>query len=99
MSTRPGLTGRVRSYEDNLGDGWLQPVLENDRQKVAGKLISDLNAKNLYEAEFRLKHSDGTIHWCIANGQPQYRGDGSFAGYIGACVDITESKTPATAKG
>ncbi|MEO5591484.1 MAG: PAS domain S-box protein [Chitinophagaceae bacterium] len=81
-----------RSYEENLGAGWLEPVCPEDRQKVKEKFIRDLSVKGLYEVEFRLNHSDGTIHWCVANGQPQYRGDGSFSGYIGACVDITEQK-------
>jgi PAS domain S-box-containing protein len=80
------------SYEENLGDGWLQFIFPEDSQRVREKLLNDVSAQTLYEAEFRLSHSDGTIHWCIANGQPQYRNDGSFSGYIGACIDITEQK-------
>ena len=80
------------SYEESLGDGWLGPIAEEDRQKAADKFIEDLTARSRYEVEFRLQHTDGTIHWCIATGQPQYSSDGTFAGYIGACVDITEQK-------
>jgi PAS domain S-box-containing protein len=81
-----------RSYEENLGDGWLHPIVKEDREKAAQKYKDDLDARSYYESEFRINHTDGSIHWCIANGQPQYRADGSFSGYIGACVDMTEQK-------
>ena len=50
------------------------------------------SARGWYEVEFRINHSDGSIHWCIVTGKPQYRTDGTFVGYTGACVDITEQK-------
>ena len=81
-----------RTNEENLGMGWLAAIHPEDRNRVAGKLHSDVSARSLYEAEFRLNHVDGRIHWCTANGQPQYKPDGTFSGYIGACVDITERK-------
>ena len=81
-----------RSFEQNLGKGWLQSVHPDDRKKVEEKFKSDLAGKHFYEVEFRLSHSNGNTHWCILNGQPQYRPDGTFTGYIGACVDITEQK-------
>ena len=81
-----------RSYNDNLGAGWLEAICREDREKAQEKFIHDLSQRILYEGEFRINHSDGTKHWCNANGRPQYRNDGSFSGYIGACVDITEQK-------
>jgi PAS domain S-box-containing protein len=80
------------TYEQNLGTGWLQSIHTDDRQKVAEKLMGDHAPDTLYEVEFRLHHTDGTTHWCILNGQPQYNNNGSFSGYIGACIDITEQK-------
>jgi len=80
------------TYEENLGPGWLKAIFTDDRQRVADKFIADLSEMKKYEVEFRINHSDKTIHWCFANGKPQYRNDGSLSGYIGACVDITEQK-------
>jgi PAS domain S-box-containing protein len=80
------------SFEDQLGAGWLHTIIEEDREKAAAKFRNDLSARSFYEVEFRINHTDSAIHWCVANGRPQYRDDGSFAGYIGACVDITEQK-------
>ncbi len=79
-------------FEKHIGSGWLDSVVPEDRAKASAKFFDDLTARNLYEAEFRINHSEGIIHWCVANGGPQYRSDGTFSGYIGACVDITEQK-------
>lgn len=81
-----------RSFEENMGSGWLEAIIPADMQKVTEVWMRDFAALNRYEAEFRINHADGTTHWCAATGQPQYRNDGSFLGYIGACVDITEQK-------
>lgn len=80
------------SLEENLGFGWLLAVHPEDRQNVEEKFVSALTDQSFHEVEFRLNHSDGTVHWCVASGQPQYRSDGRFSGYIGACIDITDQK-------
>jgi PAS domain S-box-containing protein len=79
-------------FESNLGDRWLTRVVEEDKQRVKEKFINGLDSGELYECEFRINHADGAVHWCVANGRPQYRKDGTFAGYIGAFVDITVQK-------
>jgi len=80
------------SFEENLGKGWLSRIVGDDRDKAGQGFLDDLENRNFYEVEFRLQHSDGTIHWCVATGKPQYHKDGTFAGYIGAATDITEQK-------
>ncbi len=80
------------SYEKQLDTGWAEALVVEDRDKTADKFSKDQIERRLYESEFRINHADGTVHWCVATGRPQYRKDGSFAGYIGACVDITEQK-------
>ncbi len=80
------------SYEKQLDKGWIDALVIEDREKTADKFAKNLSERRVYESEFRINHADGTVHWCVATGRPQYRKDGSFAGYIGACVDITEQK-------
>ncbi len=80
------------SYETNMRTGWLEAIYHEDKSRVWAQVVKDFKAGNSLEVEFRLKHADGTIHWCIANGEAQYHSEGRFAGYIGACVDITEQK-------
>jgi PAS domain S-box-containing protein len=79
-------------YDSQLGTGWLASVLDEDREKVRQKFIRATIQQQLFEVEFRIVHVDGTIHWCVATGKPQYDKSENFIGYIGACVDITEQK-------
>lgn len=80
------------SFEESMGDGWMKAVVEEDLEKVITTFLHDIALRINYEVEFRIKHTDGTLHWCILTGKPQYKNDGTFTGYIGACVDITEQK-------
>lgn len=79
-------------YESQLGAGWLASVLDQDSEKVRLKFLRATVYQQLFEVEFRIVHVDGTIHWCVATGKPQYDNNENFTGYIGACVDITEQK-------
>jgi signal transduction histidine kinase len=50
------------------------------------------NRRQSFEMEYRLRRADGADRWILDRGTPRYTPDGSFAGYIGSCVDITERK-------
>ena len=45
-----------------------------------------------------MRHADGSYRWLLATGVPRYEADGSFSGYIGCDVDITEGRTPKTVR-
>jgi signal transduction histidine kinase len=42
--------------------------------------------------EYRLRRHDGVYRWILDRGTPRYLPDGTFAGYIGSCADISERK-------
>ena len=42
--------------------------------------------------EYRLRRHDGEYRWVLDEGVPLFSPDGSFAGYIGSCIDITERR-------
>jgi PAS domain S-box-containing protein len=79
------------SFESQLKDGWISAIHDDDRDRIVKKFTNTNATRDIYEAEFRFIHVDGTIHWCVATGKPQYF-NGIFTGYVGACVDITEQK-------
>ena len=79
-------------YEEHLASGWFDSIIPEDRQKARERFLEDFAHKSLFEVEFRIHHTDGTRHWCVATGKPQYQNNGTFSGYIGSCVDITEQK-------
>jgi len=45
-----------------------------------------------FQIEHRLRRHDGEYRWMVTAGVPRYEVDGSFVGYIGTGVDITERK-------
>ena len=45
-----------------------------------------------FRKECRLRRYDGQYRWMLDIGVPRFLKDGSFAGYIGSCVDITDHK-------
>ena len=43
--------------------------------------------------EHRLRRFDGEYRWVLNRGVPRFAPDGSFVGYIGSGIDITERRT------
>jgi PAS domain S-box-containing protein len=80
------------TFQEQMGKGWLNCVMEGDRLLAQRRFVNELQHKGYYEVEFRIYHTDGAEHWCVATGKPQFNKDGDFEGYIGACVDITDQK-------
>jgi len=79
-------------FEAQLGQGWLRAVIEEDLPRLEKHFKSIFETHEFFEIEYRIHHSDGTVHWCVATGRPQYNSQGLFEGYIGAGTDITEQK-------
>jgi len=75
-----------------LGMGWVDQVHEDDRQLTAGTMQRAFAANEPFDVEFRLQHPEGGLHWMTMRGAPFYNDRGSFAGFVGTCVDITEHK-------
>jgi PAS domain S-box-containing protein len=42
--------------------------------------------------EYRLRRQDGEYRWILDHGVPRYSTEGTFSGYIGSCIDISERK-------
>ena len=40
--------------------------------------------------EYRLQRRDGQYRWILDVGRPFFDLDGQFAGYLGACFDVSE---------
>jgi PAS domain S-box-containing protein len=79
-------------FEAQLGQGWLKAVIEEDLPRLEDHFKAIFETREFFEIEYRIYHADGSVHWCVATGRPQYNGQGVFEGYIGAGIDITEQK-------
>jgi len=82
--------GRELSLE--LGTGWAEGVHPEDFQDCMTSFMSAFVERVPFRIEYRLLRRDGQYRWVLDHGVPRFAPDGSFAGYIGSCVDITELK-------
>jgi PAS domain S-box-containing protein len=81
-----------RSIEQELGNGWAEGVHPDDLQRCIAIYEEAFDKRQLFSMEYRLRRYDGEYHWINDSGSPRFLPDGTFAGYIGCCVDIHDRK-------
>jgi PAS domain S-box-containing protein len=86
------LTFTGRTLEEEWGVGWAEGVHFEDFQRCMDTYADAFNRRERFEMEYRLRRQDGVYRWLLDRGTPRYAPDGTFAGYIGSCVDISERK-------
>lgn len=90
--SKPWLDFTGRSMEQERGNGWTEGVHPEDVARCLGIFHTAIDARQTFTMEYRLRRADGVYRWILDNGVPAYAPDGSFAGYIGSCIDISERK-------
>jgi PAS domain S-box-containing protein len=81
-----------RSLEQELGYGWSLNVYPGDLPRSLNAYFAAFDAREKFSMEFRLRRHDGQYRWLLNEGAPRFLVDGTLAGYIGCCVDITDQK-------
>lgn len=79
--------------EEQLDGQWSRFVHPDDLEACLEEYEASFSRREDFTMEYRLRRHDGEYRWMMDRGVPRYRPDGSFAGYIGSCVDIHEQKT------
>jgi PAS domain S-box-containing protein len=87
---RGWLEFRGRTQEQEQGTGWAGGVHPEDFQRCLHTYMESFVARQAFRMEYRLRRFDGEYRWILDEGVPRYAPDGSFAGFIGSCIDITE---------
>jgi PAS domain S-box-containing protein len=81
-----------RAMEQEQGNGWTEGVHSDDYARCLSTYLTAFDAREPFMMEYRLRRHDGEYRWVLDDGLPRYGPDGSFSGYIGSCIDITERK-------
>ncbi|QQL49498.1 PAS domain S-box protein [Mucilaginibacter ginkgonis] len=84
------MTGRPLA--DLIEFGWTDLLHPEDRNRYLKIYLDAFRDKIEFNGDFRIRDKNGDYRWLLANGQPRFRPDGTFAGYIASCADITEQK-------
>jgi PAS domain S-box-containing protein len=87
---KPWLEFTGRSFEQELGNGWAEGVHPEDLQRCLDTYTQSFDRQEKFRMEYRLRRDDGEYRSILDIGVPRYTQEGSFAGYIGSCIDITE---------
>ena len=82
-----------RKIEEEIGNGWTHGVHPDDLQRCLKIYVEAFDAHLSFSMEYRLQRHDGQYRWIRDDGSPRYLPDGTFAGYIGCCLDIHDRKT------
>jgi PAS domain S-box-containing protein len=71
---------------------WSSTIHPDDREKTVKAVTKASKTKSELNAEYRVEHSDGSVHWLMSRGRPLYNNHGKVDRYIGTVIDITSRK-------
>lgn len=80
-------TGRTMAQE--AGNAWADGVHPEDRERCFATYVDHFQRRAIFEMEYRLLRHDGVYRWIFDRGVPCFDA-GTFRGYIGSCIDVTE---------
>ncbi|MFI5071490.1 MAG: PAS domain S-box protein [Terriglobales bacterium] len=84
-----------RTLEQESGNGWAENVHPEDFERCLQIYVANFDARRPFEMEYRLRHHTGQYRWILDRGVPRHAPDGTFEGYVGACLDIHHQKEAA----
>jgi PAS domain S-box-containing protein len=83
-------TGRPLNME--VGNGWTEGVHSDDLNYCFECYVTSFDHRQPFRMEYRLRRHDGQYRWILDEGVPRFNERGSFIGYIGVGIDVTEKK-------
>jgi PAS domain S-box-containing protein len=89
---QPWLEFTGRQLEAELGNGWSERVHPDDLENCLDVYTRAFDLREPFKMQYRLRRHDGEYRWMSDIGVPRLNLDGSFAGFIGSCMDVTENR-------
>ncbi|MFI5274240.1 MAG: PAS domain-containing protein, partial [Ktedonobacterales bacterium] len=83
-------TGQTR--DEVRGQGWLNAVHPDDRERVAAAWQQAHEATAIYDIQYRLRRHDGIYRQMLVRAMPVFTDDGILREWIGVHTDITERR-------
>jgi PAS domain S-box-containing protein len=89
---KPWLDFTGRPLQHEVGNGWTEGVHPDDLKRCLDTYVSAFEARQGFRMQYRLRRFDGEYRWVLDTGVPRFESDGTFEGYIGSCIDITDER-------
>ena len=87
-----------RTMKEEIGEGWTENVHADDLQSCMRTYKRAFDDRREFVIEYRLRRHDGQYRWVLDRGVPRFLEDGTFAGYVGCCIDVTDEKEAKAAR-
>jgi PAS domain S-box-containing protein len=84
------LTGKTEA--ELLEFGWAELIHPEDKESWINNYLEAAKNHQPVHGEFRIRSKAGNYCWLLANIPARFRPDGSFAGHVSSCIDITGRK-------
>jgi PAS domain S-box-containing protein len=81
---------RGRALDQETGNQWAEGVHPEDLESCLKTYLHSFEHRETFEMHYRLRRADGAYRWIFDRGVPFYATDGTFQGYIGSCIDVTD---------
>ncbi|MDR3708344.1 MAG: PAS domain-containing protein [Capsulimonadaceae bacterium] len=78
--------------EEILERGWTVFAAAQDVPRILERRRYNIEHQCPYELEFQFRRYDGVYRWFVSRAQTIFDAAGRFAGWIGTCTDIDDSK-------
>ncbi|WP_089131430.1 AAA family ATPase [Tolypothrix sp. NIES-4075] len=89
------LLGLVPGEVESSYQVWRDRVYPEDIHRVEQAMTTALATHTDFEAEYRVIHPDGSIHWLVGRGRGIYNTDGQPVRMLGIILDISEQRNAA----
>ncbi|MCB0322596.1 MAG: PAS domain-containing protein [Bdellovibrionales bacterium] len=81
-----------QSGDGHLKFSWLGAIHPEDRAYSVRVFSEAVAVQTPFRMEYRIRHRDGSYRWAIDSARPRFSGNGTFLGFVGSIVDVTELK-------
>jgi PAS domain S-box-containing protein len=90
---RPWLEFTGHRLDEEIGDGWVVDIHPDDLAACVATYHSAFDRRERFHSDYRLRRHDGAWRVVEDTGVPRFSRSGTFLGYVGSCVDVTDQRT------
>lgn len=84
------ITGKP--LESILGDGWLEDVHPDDRERAKQAWMGAHQSRSTYAVDYRVRARDGAYRHLLVRGVPVFDASGEVREWVGLALDVTERR-------